>query len=157
MQLLARIQPISLPQQGEFLPNEGDIGLIAAFAMINAKGPISERLQHGLQTVMTDAQCENVYPHLHGIVNHYFCASDEKFNVCGGAQGAGLAVRRNGKPQLAGILSFGSIWDDCSKKTPAGFIRISEYVDWINEKVAHKSEYVFAEKPQGNAVLGISF
>lgn len=125
--------------------------------MINEKGPIAERLNHGIQSVLGESQCEEVYPHLHGIVNHYFCAKDNNFNACGGAQGAGLAVRRAGKPLLAGILSFGSIWDDCASKTPAGFIRVSEYVDWIKEKTSHKSDYVFAEKPNGNAVLGISF
>lgn len=136
---------------------QGDIGLIAAFAMIHAKGPISEKLNHGTQRILSDSKCEEIYPHLHGIVNHYFCAEDSTFNVCGGAQGSGLVVRHGGQSTLAGLLSFGSIWDDCSKKTPAGFIRVSEYVDWIKEKISHKSEYVFAEKPQGNAVLGISY
>lgn len=154
---LGRIQPIMLPKQGETLPAQGDIGLIAAFALLNENGPISEKLEHGVQSVLSANKCEEIYPHLRGIVDHYFCTTDNNFNVCGGAQGAALAVRRSGKPLLAGILSFGSIWDDCSSKTPPGFIRISEYVEWISEKISHKSEYVFAEKPKDNDVLGISY
>lgn len=152
-----RIRPISLPKQGDHLPAQGEIGLIAAFAFETEDGPLTEKLQHGIQNILTNEKCEEIYPHLHGIVDHYFCTSDNEFNVCGGAQGSGLVVRRSGKPILAGILSFGSIWNDCASKIPPGFIRISQYVDWIQEKVSHKSDYVFAEKNKGNAVLGISY
>lgn len=157
MSISDRIAVINLPKQGENLPSQGDIGLIAAFTFETENGPMTERLQHGIQNILSATKCEEVYPHLNGIVNHFFCTNDKEFNVCGGAQGSALVVRRSGKPVLAGILSFGSIWDDCASKTPPGFVRISEYVDWIKEKASHKSDYVFAKKAKNNAILGISY
>lgn len=97
-------------------------------------GPISNILEFGTQKILSPQACEQVYPHLRGIVKHFFCASDSDFNVCGGAQGAGLVVWHNKREMLAGIVSFGSIWQGCSSHTPPGFIKVSEYVDWIVEK-----------------------
>lgn len=128
------IAPISLPLQNEIIPTEGQIGKIAAFSYRSDFGPISTTLEFGKQTILSDSACENVYPHLHGIVRHFFCATDETFNVCGGAQGAGLVITQNRREVLAGIVSFGSIWQNCSSRTPPGFIKVSEYVDWIMRK-----------------------
>lgn len=133
---LALVNPISLPKQGERLPREGQTGVIAAFSYMTDFGPISRDLEFGSQQIMSDSACENVYPHLRGIVNHFFCATDKEFNVCGGAQGAGLVIKQNRREMLAGIVSFGSIWKGCSQHTPPGFIKVSEYVDWIMEKTA---------------------
>lgn len=128
------IAPISLPLQNELIPVEGQIGKIAAFSYLSDYGPISTILEFGKQKILSDNACENIYPHLNGIVRHFFCATDEKFNVCGGAQGAGLVITQNKREVLAGIVSFGSIWRNCSSHTPPGFIKISEYVDWIVKK-----------------------
>lgn len=128
------MQPISLPKQGEYLPRVGQIGTIAAFSYNTDFGPISGDLEFGAQKILSDSACEQVYPHLRGIVQHFFCATDTEFNVCGGAQGAGLVIRQNRREMLAGIVSFGSIWKGCSNRTPPGFIKVSEYVDWIMAK-----------------------
>lgn len=125
------ISPISLPKQGELLPRVGQKGQIASFSYMTDFGPISRDLESGTQTIMSDIDCEKVYPHLHGIVSHFFCATDSDFNVCGGAQGAGLIIKQNRRDILAGIVSFGSIWKGCSNRTPPGFIKVSQYVDWI--------------------------
>ncbi|KAJ6635200.1 Clotting factor B [Pseudolycoriella hygida] len=130
-----KIQPIALPKQSEDLPRQGQIGTVAAFSYMSDYGPTSTVLEYGRMTVMTPSECEIVYPHIHGIVSHFFCAKDVDFNVCGGAQGAGLIVREENVEVLAGIVSFGNIWKDCASKTPPGFIKISEYVDWISEKM----------------------
>lgn len=140
-----RIAPVALPQPNERIPNEGDIGHIAAFMFTGDFGPLSKRLEHGVQTILSDAECETVYPHLHGIVKHFFCGSDQQFNACGGAQGTGFTVKRKNKQQiLAGIISFGNIWRDCVGHTPSGFIRISEYVNWIRNKTENETNNVFS-------------
>lgn len=123
-----------MPRQNDRIPVEGDIGHIAAFMFTTDFGPLSKKLEHGEQRVLSDAECEAVYPHLHGIVQHFFCGTDERFSACGGAQGAALAVKRNGEQVLAGIISFGNVWRDCAKQTPPGFIRIAKYVDWIENR-----------------------
>lgn len=123
-----------MPKQGERLPSEGQVGTIAAFSYLTDFGPISRDLEAGTQTILSEKACEQVYPHLRGIVNHFFCATDSDFNVCGGAQGAGLIVKQNRREMLAGIVSFGSIWSGCSNRTPPGFIKVAEYVDWILSK-----------------------
>lgn len=130
----AAVQPVSLPKQGENLPRVGQLGTIAAFSYNADFGPISGDLEFGAQRILSDSACEQVYPHLRGIVQHFFCATDTDFNVCGGAQGAGLVIRQNRREMLAGIVSFGSIWKGCASRTPPGFIKVSEYVDWIMEK-----------------------
>lgn len=84
---------------------------------------------------LSEAECENVYPHINGIARHFFCAQDIQFNVCGGAQGAGLAVKRNNEDILAGIVSFGSLWHGCSTHQPPALIKITEYVRWIEDRV----------------------
>jgi len=131
----ANVQPIALPHQSEILPREGQIGTVAAFSYLSDFGPTSTNLEFGRMTIMTASDCESVYPHIHGIVSHFFCARDMDFNVCGGAQGAGLVVRNENKDVLAGIVSFGNIWRDCSSKIPPGFVKIAEYVDWISSKI----------------------
>lgn len=123
-----------MPQQNEQIPQEGDIGHIAAYMLTSGMGKLSRRLSHGAQKIVSDAACEAAYPHLKGIVQHFFCGQDEQFNACGGIQGSGLVVKQNGKPILAGIVSFGSIWRDCDSHTPLGFVRIAEYIDWIGNK-----------------------
>lgn len=128
------MQPISLPKQHENLPRVGQIGTIAAFSLNDDFGAISGDLEFGAQRILSDSACEEVYPHLRGIVKHFFCATDNNFNVCGGAQGAGLVIRQNRREMLAGIVSFGSIWKGCASRTPPGFIKVTEYVDWIMEK-----------------------
>ena len=132
--ILEFIKPISLPKPNEAIPYEGQVGQIAAFSYITDVGPISSNLEFGTQRIMSDKACEEVYPHLHGINRHFFCATDSEFNVCGGAKGAGLVVEHNRREILAGIVSFGNIWKGCSNRTPPGFIKVSEYVNWIMEK-----------------------
>lgn len=129
-----RIAPIALPQQNEHIPREGDIGHIAAYMLTSDVGPLSRRLSHGAQKIVSDGECVEAYPHLNGIIDHFFCGHDDHFNTCGGVQGSGLVVKQNGKSVLAGIVSFGSIWRDCDSHSPLGFVRISEYVDWIHNK-----------------------
>lgn len=123
-----------MPQQSEHIPREGDVGQIAAYMLTSDIGLLSKRLNHGKQHIVSEAACETAYPHLKGIVQHFFCGRDDHFNACGGIQGSGLVVNQNGQPVLAGIVSFGSIWRGCDSHLPLGFVRIAEYVDWIQNK-----------------------
>lgn len=129
------IQAIALPSQSENIPRQGQTGTVSAFSYLSDFGPTSTNLEYGRMTIMTSTDCELVYPHIHGIVTHFFCARDMEFNVCGGAQGAGLIVRDQNKDVLAGIVSFGNIWKDCSNRTPPGFVKVSEYADWISSQM----------------------
>lgn len=115
-------------------------------------GPISTKLEHGIQKIISADECERIYPHLHGIMDHFFCATDKNFNVCGGAQGTGLVVKRGGENVLAGIISFGNIWKDCKTRTPPGFVRIAEYVDWILEKTKDHTEFIYSSKNNNNQI-----
>lgn len=129
-----RIVPVALPHQNELIPRDGDVGHVAAYMLTSDNGKLSRHLHHGVQKIVSDAICEAAYPHLKNLIQHFFCGQDDHFNACGGIQGSGLVVEQNGKSVLAGIVSFGNIWHDCNSRSPLGFIRISEYVDWIGNK-----------------------
>lgn len=136
------------------MPLEGSYGQIAAFSFIKDLGPLSDKLEHGVHKVLSTSECQRTYPHLNGIIDHFFCASDKHFNVCGGAQGTGLVVKRNDENVLAGVISFGSIWTDCKSHTPAAFVRITEYVDWILNKTRAETEFIYSSKNTANNQLG---
>lgn len=123
-----------MPLQHELIPREGDIGHIAGYMWTSAVGKLSPRLNHGAQRIISEGDCKAVYPHAKEFINHFFCGNDDHFNACGGIQGSGLIVKQKDESVLAGIVSFGSIWRDCDRHTPLGFIRVAEYVDWIQQK-----------------------
>ncbi|CAH0686232.1 unnamed protein product [Spodoptera exigua] len=54
-------------------------------------------------------------------------------NICSGDSGGPLAVERNENPLLIGVVSFGPRF--CGDHGPAGYSRVSHYIEWINERL----------------------
>ncbi|XP_063289674.1 urokinase-type plasminogen activator [Pelobates fuscus] len=68
--------------------------------------------------------------------NNMFCAGDPEWKVdaCKGDSGGPLICEYNGQMALYGIISWG---EECAKEhKPGVYTRITQYLPWINEKMA---------------------
>lgn len=83
---------------------------------------------------MPDSACQRLYRREYS-VPEMLCAGHMSGgrDTCQGDSGGPLAQRSNGQYVLIGITSFGR---GCARaNTPGVYTRVSNYVDWIQEKM----------------------
>ncbi|XP_047028074.1 brachyurin-like [Helicoverpa zea] len=126
------LAPIALPSGNQL--NEdfaGDIAIASGYGLTSDFGgiPANQQLSFVDLPVMTNAECAAVWPTI--IHESNVCTSGVgNKNICTGDSGGPLAVVRNNSPLLIGITSFGAF--SCESSMPAGFARVTYYMDWIN-------------------------
>ena len=64
------------------------------------------------------------------------CAWSATSAICVGDSGGPIYVKDNGKMVQVGISSFVSSAGCLHSKYPVVFARVSQYIDWINDKLA---------------------
>ncbi|KAH8300134.1 hypothetical protein KR044_010396 [Drosophila immigrans] len=91
---------------------------------------ISDTLQYITFDIISVAACERVYGDVVASDNVICVATQNKRSTCSGDSGGPLVLLSTGK--LIGITSFTSIYG-CEYGEPAGFSRVTSYLDWIKE------------------------
>ncbi|KAH8234769.1 hypothetical protein KR032_002941, partial [Drosophila birchii] len=87
---------------------------------------VATDLQFADLTVITNSVCEETYGSL-VVTSKVICVDgSSRTSICSGDSGGPLALDGT----LIGITSFGSI-DGCEVGAPAGFTRVTSYLDWI--------------------------
>lgn len=121
---------------GTGLPNEGAVVSFAGFGFTsNDDNEPLPSLQIGSQTVISQDECINYFPHLrtHGISHQHFCAinTENYTSICGGDQGNGLYMEWVGGVNILAGVSSAIRVANCSAHYPALHTRANEYTDWI--------------------------
>ncbi|XP_069688741.1 brachyurin-like isoform X2 [Periplaneta americana] len=124
------ISPLSLPSRSDqgnsFV---GESVRVSGWGKDSDSGTeITENLQYVDLTVITNQECNSVYGF---ITSGMICVStpDSK-STCDGDSGGPLIHSQNGGYIQVGIVSFVSS-SGCEAGLPAGFTRVTSYLDWI--------------------------
>ncbi|XP_049851590.1 brachyurin-like [Schistocerca gregaria] len=132
--LTDKIRPVRLPSASQ--ASETFAGWAA---VINGWGyrfdgiqMISTYLQYAEMTIIENSECEETFPG--AISNHHICskASNEASPCPGDSGGPMLVQEEDGEWTEVGVTSFVSD-EGCVFGYPAGYARVTTYLDWINE------------------------
>lgn len=122
---------ICLPTSGQQF---NGMGLISGFGTTSEGGSTSRQLLTTPLDILPDQTCSSVYNWEYKTPG-MMCAgvmSGGK-DTCQGDSGGPLAVKSESGYTLAGITSFGR---GCARaNTPGVYTRVSQYVDWIRDKM----------------------
>ncbi|OWK59987.1 Hepatocyte growth factor activator [Lonchura striata] len=124
------VQPICLPESNTVFPDQ-------LKCQISGWGHKHENvLQETLVPLISEEKCRS--PEIYGteLTENMFCAGyfDSKSDACQGDSGGPLACEENDISYLYGIISWG---DGCGRPNKPGvYTRVTNYVKWINEKIA---------------------
>ncbi|KAJ7419036.1 hypothetical protein WISP_56455 [Willisornis vidua] len=114
------------PEYSVFNPTDHDIDVSG----------YSDVLQETLVPLIPEEKCRS--PEIYGreLTENMFCAGyfDSKSDACQGDSGGPLACEEDEISYLYGIISWG---DGCGRANrPGVYTRVTNYVNWINEKIA---------------------
>ncbi|KAL7737078.1 hypothetical protein ACLKA6_005296 [Drosophila palustris] len=90
----------------------------------------SNTLQYTTLDIISVDACQKIYGDVTASSKVLCVATTDKKTTCSGDSGGPLVLLSTG--ELVGITSFGSIYG-CEYGDPAGFSRITSYLDWIKE------------------------
>ncbi|NWQ73985.1 HGFA factor, partial [Columbina picui] len=130
------VQPICLPESNTVFPDQFKCQ-ISGWGHRHENTPgYSHVLQETLIPIIPEEKCRS--PEIYGteITENMFCAGyfDSKSDACQGDSGGPLACEKNEISYLYGVISWG---DGCGRvNKPGVYTRITNYVNWINEKIA---------------------
>lgn len=96
---------------------------------------MSTELKYNYLTAISNEECASSY--MDGLVRDTnICAeTSATASVCSGDSGGPYTFTINSVEYLIGITSFGSI-EGCEKGFPAGFTRVTKYIDWIESTMS---------------------
>jgi secreted trypsin-like serine protease len=107
--------------------------LIANFPTLAVISDINPELKFVDITVIDNSECSDYYGL--DIKKSKICADTNggSDGVCNGDTGGPLVITESdGLPTEVGIVSFGYFeFNSCKTGAPAGFTRVSEYLDWL--------------------------
>lgn len=90
----------------------------------------ADNLQYTTLEVISVDACERIYGDVVASSRVICVATTNKKTTCSGDSGGPLVLLSTGK--LIGVTSFTSIYG-CEYGEPAGFSRVTSYLDWIKE------------------------
>ncbi|XP_017121723.1 serine protease 1-like [Drosophila elegans] len=129
------INLVALPERSSSYDTyEGKVGQISGFGLISDSATsVHDKLQVAEATIIGNTLCAATFGTL--IVNDKVVCIDTKgsTSTCSGDSGGPLVV--NGV--LVGVTSFGSS-AGCEKGHPAGFSRVTGFIDWIWDNINSK-------------------
>ncbi|XP_065594217.1 chymotrypsin-C [Cyrtonyx montezumae] len=130
------IQAACLPPNGLELDN-GYPCEITGWGRLWTNGPLADVLQQAPLPVVDHATCSQSDWWGSLVRTSMVCAGgDGVVSGCNGDSGGPLSCQRDGLWEVHGIVSFGSSWGCNTVKKPTVFTRVSDYIDWINEKIS---------------------
>jgi len=111
----------------------GQTGTISGWGYMSDDDLInSDNLLFAKVDVVTREECEEFFEE---IPQETICAkgSNNSYeSICNGDSGGALVIDNNGNPLQIGINSFVTD-EECAEKHPAGFVKVSSYVDFIKK------------------------
>ncbi|KAK5643984.1 hypothetical protein RI129_007829 [Pyrocoelia pectoralis] len=130
------IKPICLPSEGNSLLQAGDQIILAGWS----KGTVDEPRRTKkvvVRRVITNEECQQLFAaHKVTINDNFLCThtlNDYKDCTYPGDGGAPIMLKSGDTWYQEGILSFGAT--SCGSNIPDGNVRVSKYIQWINEKL----------------------
>ncbi|KAK5643983.1 hypothetical protein RI129_007828 [Pyrocoelia pectoralis] len=130
------IKPICLPTEGNSLVHPGDKTILAGWGQ-NTAGESAATKNVVVRRVITNEECQQLFPKQDiTIHDNLLCTQtlkDYKDCTFTGDGGAPLMLKSGDTWYQEGILSFGA--PACRTDFPDGNIRVSKYIQWINEKL----------------------
>ncbi|XP_030047000.1 hepatocyte growth factor activator serine protease [Microcaecilia unicolor] len=131
------VQPICLPEHISF-PDQHNCEIAGWGHMHENKTEHAYHLQETIVPILPDNMCSN--PEIYGaeITDSMFCAGyfDCRTDACQGDSGGPLACQKDKIYYLYGIISWG---EGCGRlNKPGVYTRVSNYIDWINQKIRPK-------------------
>lgn len=142
------VKPVCLPKQGEDVAVNKKC-FVSGFGRLSGRGPTARILQHAMLPIVDSHECETLlnthligYPHI-PITRGMVCAghgTDDIRSACMGDSGGPLVCQQpDGRWVLEGAVSFGN--HKCETQySYSVFVRMSNYVDWIDAKVNPKPD-----------------
>ncbi|NWH97416.1 HGFA factor, partial [Tichodroma muraria] len=130
------VQPICLPESNTVFPDQLKCQISGWGHKHENVSGYSDVLQETLVPLIPEEKCRS--PEIYGteLTENMFCAGyfDSKSDACQGDSGGPLACEKNDISYLYGIISWG---DGCGRvNKPGVYTRVTNYVKWINEKIA---------------------
>lgn len=132
-----KTRPVCLPAA---MPRPGTECVVTGWGLMNPNddASLSTSLRAAMVSIIAEKDCSSAA--VYGHKKHYYsegmmCAGYLRGGVdaCKGDSGGPLACRINGRFQLVGVVSWG---DSCAEPNKPGvYTRVSQYIDWINEKM----------------------
>ncbi|XP_028339211.1 chymotrypsin-C isoform X1 [Physeter macrocephalus] len=134
VELSDTIQLACLPEEGSLLPQNYPC-YVTGWGRLRTNGPISDKLQQGLQRIVDYATCSQRDWWGPTVKKTMVCAGgDGVISACNGDSGGPLNCQaENGSWEVRGIVSFGSGLGCNTFKKPTVFTRVSAYIKWIDE------------------------
>nr|XP_008114135.1 PREDICTED: hepatocyte growth factor activator isoform X1 [Anolis carolinensis] len=130
------VQPICLPEKGMSFPDHYKCQIAGWGHLHENSSSYSHVLQETSVQIIPDYKCQNYEVYGADISENMFCAGflEGKTDACQGDSGGPLACAKDGISYLYGIISWG---DGCGKAgKPGVYTKVTNYVDWINEKIS---------------------
>lgn len=130
------VQPICLPDSDTVFPEQFKCQISGWGHRHENISGYSDVLQETLIPIISEEKCRS--PEIYGteISENMFCAGyfDSKSDACQGDSGGPLACEKNEISYLYGVISWG---DGCGRvNKPGVYTRVTNYVNWINEKIS---------------------
>ncbi|XP_055604201.1 collagenase-like [Uranotaenia lowii] len=123
-----RISPAELPIGHDSY--QGRTAIASGFGLTKNNGKPADRLQYAVMDVISNTVCTATYPGIIRSTN--ICTMGQKrSSTCNGDSGGPLTLE--GEKTLIGVTSFVNRFTECEMNYPAGFVRVTEYVDYIRE------------------------
>ncbi|VVC92730.1 unnamed protein product [Leptidea sinapis] len=134
VQFSATISPISLPTPQEAQETfAGTQAVASGFGLTGDDHELTNQqsLSHVNLNVISNLRCSIAFPYV--LQDSNICTSGRGgTSTCRGDSGGPLVVEWANRPILIGITSFGSALG-CEVGFPAAFVRVTSYLDFINE------------------------
>jgi len=128
------IQPICLPCQTERIP-DGTMLVVAGWGQRTYGGNYSEELRRVVVPIVGEESCQQNYAGLNATST--LCAGEAGKDSCDQDSGGPLYFREARGRVMHGVVSRGN---GCGKHGfPGLYVRVSTYVEWINEQIRQLS------------------
>lgn len=116
------------------IPDQSSV-YVTGWGAIFEGGPTSEILRVAKMPLVANSVCNAPESYNDKIKSGMMCAGyrDGGLDSCQGDSGGPAVVMEDGKPLLAGVVSFG---EGCARKLKYGvYTRVSSYADWIRQTI----------------------
>ena len=133
------VKAINLPKKASsYSTYAGVVGVVCGWGKTSDKvNTVAENLQFTDLTVITNTLCSQTYGTLTVAASTLCAATPNGRSTCSGDSGGPYAIRENGYYTQIGVTSFVSS-AGCESGYPAGFVRVTSFLDWIETNTGLK-------------------